>query len=156
MPALIIDRKAQRRIDDLVARARTGPVPLEKVREGSVDTPVAVLRLRDRKPGFERPPSDHVILGDYRAAYSVEEQPGGLCSHLSVSVRGRKGELPTPLAVKMIAGAFGVPYPADAAWTEEFDPGEYAINLLSLLRGESDDDDRGADADAAGGVPGKA
>lgn len=33
---------------------------------------------------------------------------------------------------KMIAEEFGVPFPADKMWMEEFDPGEYAINLISL------------------------
>ena len=32
----------------------------------------------------------------------------------------------------MIAEEFGVPFPADKMWMEEFDPGEFAINLVSL------------------------
>jgi hypothetical protein len=32
----------------------------------------------------------------------------------------------------MICREFGVPYPGDRMWLEEFDPGEFAINLLSL------------------------
>jgi hypothetical protein len=85
--------------------------------------------------GFERPPSQHILLpGGYRASYSVEQQPPGLCSHLSVSVFGRakKGACPSPEAVQMIAEEFGVPFPADKMWMEEFDPGEFAINLVSL------------------------
>ena len=57
-----------------------------------------------------------------------------MCSHLSVSVFGRakKGACPSPEAVQMIAEEFGVPFPADRMWMEEFDPGEFAINLVSL------------------------
>jgi hypothetical protein len=40
--------------------------------------------------------------------------------------------MPSLEAVKMIAEEFGVPFPPDKGWTEEFDPGEYAVNLLSL------------------------
>jgi hypothetical protein len=35
-------------------------------------------------------------------------------------------------AVEAIAKEFGVSYPADKMWLEEFDPGEYAINLVSI------------------------
>jgi hypothetical protein len=98
------------------------------------------MALADRKPGFERPESQHVIFpGGYRAALSFEQQPPGLCSHLSISVFGRStpGMAPSPAAVAMICEAFGVPFPADKTWVEEFDPGEYAINLLSVMQGDS-------------------
>ena len=77
--------------------------------------PSSVLKLEDRKPGFERLPSQHIILrGGYRCAYSVEQQPAGMCSHLSISVEGRakKGQMPSVPAVQMIAEEFGVPFPA--------------------------------------------
>jgi hypothetical protein len=135
MPVLLIGETEIKRISEIVADAKAHPVTLETVRAGAVSDR-AVVMLEDRKPELVRPASQHMIFpGGYRAAFSIEEQPLGLCTHLSVSVmnRSKKGAMPSPEAVKMIADAFGVPFP-DAAhvWMEEFDPGEYAINIVSL------------------------
>jgi hypothetical protein len=70
--------------------------------------------------------------GGFHAAFSIEQQPAGFCSHLSISVE-RKGKMPSLEAVQMIAEEFGVPFPPDKAWNEEFEPGQYAVNLLSLM-----------------------
>ena len=53
---------------------------------------------------------------------------------MSVSVFGRprRGMMPSLEAVQMIAEEFGVPFPPDKVWNEEFDPGEFAVNLVSL------------------------
>jgi len=120
------------RIAEMIAYAKAHPVTFD-IRNVSADT--KLLKLEDRPPGLERPPSQHVVLpGGYRCAFSVEQQPAGFCSHLSISVEGRsrKGMMPSLEAVQMIAQEFGVPFPPDKGWTEEFDPGEYAVNLLSL------------------------
>jgi hypothetical protein len=130
----MIGATEREKIAKMVAHAKAHPVLFDKVRDAAVgDQPVLVLQ--DRKPGTIRPPSQHIIFpGGYRAAFSIEQQPPGLCTHLSISVEGRskKGMMPSEPAVQMIAEAFGVPYPADKMWIEEFDPGEYAINLVSL------------------------
>jgi hypothetical protein len=135
MAVLMIGATEREKIAKIVERAKRRPVLLEQVRQGIADD-TSVLHLKDRKPGFVRPPSDHVSFpGGYRAAYSVEEQPPGLCSHLSISVEGRskKGMMPSPEAAAAIAQEFGVPFPPDKSWIEEFEPGEYAINLVSLI-----------------------
>lgn len=134
MSVLIIGATERARIAEIVADARAHPVTFDTVRQGIVDdTPV--LQLKDRVPGIERPPSAHMMFpGGYRAAFSIEQQPAGLCTHLSISVEGRprKGMMPSLEAVQAIAAAFGVPWPPDKGWSEEFEPGEYAVNLLSL------------------------
>jgi hypothetical protein len=134
MAILLIGTMERQKIADVIAYAKAHPVLFSDMRGGIVaDTPM--LKLKDRKPGYERPPSQHVIFpGGFRAAFSIEQQPPGLCTHLSVSVLGRakRGAMPSPDAVKMIAEEFGVPYPADKMWLEEFDPGEFAVNLVSL------------------------
>jgi hypothetical protein len=134
MPVLIIGETEREQIANIVAYARAHPLTFDTLRNGIVpDT--ERLALKDRKPGYERPPSQHVVFpGGFRAAFSIEAQPAGLCSHLSISVIGhsKKGACPNPAAVEMIAQEFGVPYPADKAWLEEYDPGEFAINLVSL------------------------
>jgi hypothetical protein len=134
MPVLMISATERAKIAEMIADAKAHPVLLDTLRQGAVADKDMVM-LEDRRPGFERPPAQHVLLpGGYHAAFSVEQQPPGLCSHLSVSVVGRakKGMMPSPQAVAMIAEEFGVPFPADKMWTEEFEPGEFAINLMSL------------------------
>jgi hypothetical protein len=134
MAMLLIGEAEQKRIAEMIIDARAHPIPLEVVRAGAApDKPV--IKLEERKPGLERPPSQHMIFpGGFRAALSVEEQPGGLYSHLSISViRDQPGAVPSWQAVSMIAQAFNVPFPADRMWMEEFDPGEFAVNLLSLF-----------------------
>jgi len=133
MSVLMIGAAEREQIAAIIAEAKAHPVPLSKIREGILDD-TDVLKFEDRKT-FGRPPSHHVLFpGNFRAAYSCEEQPAGFCSHLSVSVEGRsrKGMMPHPEAVRMIAEEFGVPFPPDNSWIEEFAPGEFAINLLSL------------------------
>lgn len=134
MAVLMIGATEREQIAKMIAHAKAHPVLFEKMRDGIVDER-AVLELKDRKPGHERPPSAHIVFpGGFRAAFSIEQQPPGLCTHLSISVEGRtkKGMMPAEPAVQMIAEEFGVAYPADKMWIEEFDPGEYAINLVSL------------------------
>lgn len=134
MSILIIGATERKRIAEIIARAKAHPVTFETIRKGIVDD-TDVLQLKDRVPGIERPPSAHMTFpGGYRAAFSIEQQPAGLCTHLSISVEGRsrKGMLPSLEAVQAICEEFGVPFPPDKAWNEEFEPGEYAVNLLSL------------------------
>jgi hypothetical protein len=140
MPVLIIGETERARIAEVIAYAKAHPLSFETLRKSAVDNKDTVM-LQDRQPGHERPASQDVIFpGGYRAAYSVEDQPAGWCSHLSVSVFGRakKGQMPSPQAVAMIAEAFGVPFPPDRGWSEEFDPGEFAVNLLSLYAPKSE------------------
>src|SRR5882672_2893933 len=118
MAVLIIGATERERIAEMIAYAKAHPLSFDVMRKSMVaDT--KMLKLQDRLPGHERPPSQHIEFpGGYRAAYSVEAQPAGYCSHLSVSVFGRprKGAMPSEQAVKMICEEFGVPYPADKMW----------------------------------------
>src|ERR1700741_2098011 len=135
----MIGAAERKRIEEVVARARKKPLPLSIFRLGL--TGKDRLTLEDREafkrisPDFIQPPSSFVNFpAGYSAAFSFEEQPAGICSHLSVSVRGRekKGMMPSVDAVQMIAQAFGVPFPPGSMWIEEFEPGEFAVNLLSV------------------------
>jgi hypothetical protein len=132
---LIIGPEEQRKIERVIAYAKAHPVLFDQIREGVVDHKI-VLKLKDRKPTMPRPQSAGVLFpGGFRAAYSIEQQPPGLCAHLSIGVEGRpvKGAMPSEPAVMMIAQAFGVKYPGDRMWIEEFEPGEYAINIVMLI-----------------------
>lgn len=135
MPILYIGDDERRKIERIIAFAQGHPVLFDQIRKGVVDAKI-VLELKDRVPDTVRPQSAGMMFpGGFRAAYSIEQQPAGMCAHLSVSVEGRptKGAMPGEPAVIMIAGAFGMRYPADKMWIEEFEPGEYAVNLVSLI-----------------------
>lgn len=132
MSVLMIGAPERDKIAAIIAYAKAHPVPLDKVRDSAVfDKPV--LTLADRKPGTERPASQHVVFpGGFRAAFSIEQQPAGLCSHLSISV-DREGQIPSKAAVEMIAKEFAVPTQGNVVtWLEEFEPGQFAINLVAL------------------------
>jgi hypothetical protein len=135
MAVLMIGAVEREEIAKIIAYAKAHPVLFELIRQGVMDD-TAVLELKDRKrTDTVRPASAHIMFpGGFHAAFSIEQQPLGLCSHLSISVEGRakKDAMPSPEAVQMIAEEFGVPFPADKMWMEEFDPGEFAINLVSL------------------------
>lgn len=135
MSILIITDADEEKVHRMVEDAKAKPVPLEILKRARIDNPrTPVVTLDQRPPDFQRPRSrDITFMGGFRAAISFEEQPSGLCSHLSVSVEGRarQGMMPNEPAISMIAKTFGVPYPADKMWIEEYEPGEFAINLLS-------------------------
>jgi len=131
MSVLIIDRRSRHRIAELIKRARRRPVPLELTMQGSADAS-PTLMLKDRK---QRPPSDHMMLGSYRVAFSFEHQPDGLMRHLSISAP-KVGTVPNEIALKMIAEEFGFtefPPTFGRVWLEEFDPGHMAVNIVQLV-----------------------
>jgi len=136
MTTLIIGPDEHKRIAEIIAEAKAHPIPLSVLRHGLMDdTDMLTLEQRRKmRPDFVRPISASMIFpGGYRAAFSIEEQPSGFCTHLSISIDGHhKGKAPSPAAVEMIARAFGVPFPPHKGWMEEYQPGEYAINLVSL------------------------
>lgn len=133
MGALIVTPEIKAEIAEKIALARKNPVPVELLQAGAVGGPT--ITLKDRKPGIERPPSQHVILGTYRAAISFEQQPVGLCRHLSISAL-KPGTLPHRVVLEEIAALFGIdgsrPPLAGHIWFEEFDPGHYAVNFLQI------------------------
>jgi hypothetical protein len=135
MGALVISNEVKARVAAAIARARAKPLPLEMIeRATTVATQGMVLKLEDRQPGLERPPSEHVMMGSYRAAVSFEQQPAGLCIHLSIST-AKPGQVPGREVCEIIAELYGV-YPPDAEriWLEEFDPEHYAVNFLLLCK----------------------
>lgn len=133
MSVVAIGPAEQRQIAALIGRAKARPVPLAVVKANSARAAQHELRLADRKEAVVRPPEDHVMLGNVRVAFSVEEQPIGMCAHLSASVR-KAGKLPAVEAVQFIAEAFGFTGMIEGgdaiAWLEEFDPGHQAVNVL--------------------------
>jgi hypothetical protein len=137
MSVLIIGATERDQIAKMKAEALKNPVPLALIMQASMvaGSQHRTVKLTDRDPKLVRPESQHIVFpgGSIRAAFSFEEQPAGLFSHLSISLmRGRPGQTPAPAVVEMICEEFGVPFPPDRGWLEEYEPGYYAVNLVSL------------------------
>jgi hypothetical protein len=131
MSVVIIGPEEQAEINRIVAEARVNFIPLEALKESALPDK-SVVTLKDRKSVPMRPDNRHIMLGDTMAAFSFEQQPAGMCRHLSVSVRW-KGKLPHPEAVEMIAKAFGfTEFPTGITWLEEFEPGHHAVNVVQV------------------------
>jgi hypothetical protein len=139
---LLLDDATRRKIGAAVTAARARPVPWETFRNmvEAVPQDLAAIALKDRPPGFEPASRAQQVLipVGYRAAISFEDQPPGLCRHLSISVEGAKpGMTANVPAVLAIAEAFGFRVEEglagiDRVWIEEYEPGRWAINLLQL------------------------
>jgi hypothetical protein len=128
----IVGQAEREAIKNVLARARSKPVPRNLVEQGKLD-PGRVLKLADRPAGWERPASDHVMLGSYRVAVSFEDQPIGLCIHLSAS-SARPGFVPGQQVMDAILSEFGIEKTMiGMSWLEEFDPGHHAINVVALV-----------------------
>jgi hypothetical protein len=140
MSILVLGPEEKRQIKALMERAAANPVRWATIKDAALKIAERDdkrdLPLADRPPGIERPPSDHLMLGTVRVAYSVEEQPGGMCRHLSASV-GRPGYLPDVHVMTALCEAFGFanfPPLTGRVWTEEFDPGHRAVNVVELIQ----------------------
>jgi hypothetical protein len=130
----MITNEVRAEIARAIAEARKTPVPLDVVMALAMPDKAKIM-LADRPPGW-RPSSHHVeIPMGYRAAISFEEQPAGLVRHLSISVDGKPGACPNVLAVMALAAEFGLPGGLEdwKIWTEEFDPGHFAVNLIAVV-----------------------
>jgi hypothetical protein len=133
MGVLIIDDKVKLRVAEMIERARQHPVLLEQLKGGAINDDRHVITLADRKPGHERPPSQHLVLGTYRVAFSIEQQSIGMCRHLSISTM-RAGSVPNMPVVDEVTALFGFVEGAPTrTWLEEFDPGHHAVNVLQLI-----------------------
>lgn len=145
MRALLINDEIRAEVAALRKEARKNPVPLQWVLENSVDESKGrkhEFTLADRKPDFMRQCSLKMnIPNGYTVAYSYEEQPMGLCHHMSVSV-DTPGRLPAFQAVQEIAALFGITISEETKskltmWLEEFQPGHEAVNVVSLVEKEA-------------------
>jgi hypothetical protein len=133
--ALVIGDTERRQIREAVARAREHPLSLEEGTRLAVGTTGEVrdLRLEDRVGRVRSvEPQQVVVPFGYQCAVSFEEQPAGLCIHLSISVE-RAEYLPNPIAVKELVREFGIDLEQAHAWLEEYLPGQRAVNVVSIV-----------------------
>lgn len=135
--AIIVGPEEKAAIDGIVSRARLDPLPLELVLAMASKTKNTqtgdTLSLADRGDGLPaRPQPESITLGDFRVAFSFEQQPCGLVRHISISL-AEPGKLPHPDQVAFIVNFFQFDRPlGDRWWREEFAPGKWAINVVEL------------------------
>ncbi len=142
MSVLIIGMVEREAIKAAIARARERPIPLEHIAAARVEEGREGVKLSDRRPDAPRRlTSQQVIIPNgYRLAISWEEQPSGMCQHISVSCIGRADRVvPNEPAMAMIAQACGMQWPPgerSRIWLEEFEELDHtgtAINLVEVV-----------------------
>jgi hypothetical protein len=119
---LIIDEVAKAEVVRVVAFAKANVISRR--------------RLLAAMEGMEPPVGDeagHVcyLRDGYRVVFSFEDQPAGMCRHLSVSIPGTDGAWPNQDAVVVISAEFGfgkgTMYPV---WTEKE---VRAVNMVEIM-----------------------
>lgn len=117
-----------------MARAREKPTPLKLMeRMAYVNQGAKAFTLKDRKVewGWKAQYVEEVQLErGFTAVISFEEQPCGLCKHLSIGLDDTT-KLPHPEAVKMIAEEFGITA-IITGYIEEYKPDRFAVNIVAL------------------------
>jgi hypothetical protein len=145
MTVLIIGEVEKAAIKAAMKRARSRPIQIEAVAANAIpDQASDVVTLEDRlkapRGDFTRPISEQVNLPvEHRLAISYEEQPVGLCLHISMSI-DKPNRVPHPAAMATVAQACGIDIealPPGRTWVEEFtidgQPGGRAVNMLFLV-----------------------
>jgi len=139
---LIIGEAEQTALREAMARARKKPVPLAELMPHikASDQATDVVTLAERKSVPPRRDPEMVLIPfGYRVAISFEEQPVGMCLHLSMSSERRPGMLPRPEAVGMVLDALGINSKdlPGRAWIEEYErDGKqcgYAANVVVVM-----------------------
>jgi hypothetical protein len=137
---LFIGPDEQAALNAAVERARAKPLTIHQVMQGAKGmdqlTDVVTLAERKGKPAPRYAQQVELPVG-YRVSISVEEQPAGMCLHLSMS-SSAPGKVPHPDAVRMVLEVIGIerglPY---RTWIEEFlidgKPGGHAVNVVVVM-----------------------
>lgn len=142
MSVLVINDAVRLAIAELIDRARRKPFLWGKLPVFGDEK--LHLKLEDRPTGFDRSAfrPEHLMIGSYMCAFSIEQQPAGFVRHLSVSV-ARKGKLPNFPAMQMLSELFGFdefPPTKGRLWVEEFEPGHEAINVAEVISEQRSND----------------
>jgi hypothetical protein len=135
---LLIGVKEADALREAMQRARARPVPMREILRVAavIDQGTDCLTLAERNAAKPYRPGVQMVelpVG-YRVNISFEEQPAGMCLHLSMSTSA-KGKVPGPEAVGMVLGTLGLgDLTPDRIWLEEFEidgkPGGQAVNAL--------------------------
>lgn len=136
---LLIGEQEQTLLREAMERARKKPMPLAMVMQNAtqIDQNTNVLTLEERRAIPKRDPEVVMIPFGYRVSISWEEQPAGMCLHLSMS-SSAPGMVPHPEAIAMVLDALGIKTPfAGRTWIEEFlEDGKkkgHAVNVAVVM-----------------------
>ncbi len=129
---LIIDERARRRLADLRARAMASPLDVLQIMR-DVKTPAGkahhLAKMEKQTVRIDGP-------WPFFVTFSVETgHRAGTCRHMSMSVF-RKGRVPSPEAVWMVAaemGFVGSLEACDGVWTENLSDGGVAVNIVQAV-----------------------
>jgi hypothetical protein len=100
MQALVISARERAAIAELVAKAPLNVTPLEQMKLAHA--------FRERSGTIFNPLNEDATIDipfGFAVTYTHEQQPGGVCRHMSVSLAGGKG--PGPYAVAQLMEEFG-------------------------------------------------
>lgn len=127
---LIIGDEAKAKIAKVRAYAEQNVISLNEV--------IRLLGQTERAVGDDERRVCHLEVG-FRVVFSLEEQPSGLCRHLSVSVTGDK--YPNEHAVELLAREFGFEQPKEQwlTWLEEH---VRAVNVVELANPTTKHEDK--------------
>lgn len=134
MALLVIgpDQKAQ--IAALIAVAEANPVSLETVKRL-----VAAMEAGEELPAGLNDGMTIVIPHGYEVTYTHEEQPGGMCRHMSVAVirPDNPNAMPSQAAMAAIMVGFGFVNDLRGCkiWVEEHPEKRTSINVLEPVTG---------------------
>lgn len=98
MQALLINNKVRARIKEVVDWSLANIYALDQVK-GMRDGTLPI-------PGNRAEQICNIPYG-YRVVFSVENHPGGVMKHMSVSIAGERGTLPSMESVQLIMDEFG-------------------------------------------------
>ena len=139
MSALSIGPEETAQIGALVKKAFDQPVTLEMLlRQIAAAQSVSDHTTRDKEVNAFYDQFSIAIPFGYKAVFTVEQQPTGMCRHLSFS-SGVEGKVPNTIAVEMLMKEFGFKGTLDQCqvWPEEFGQRRIAINVLEPIEGEA-------------------
>jgi hypothetical protein len=139
---LRIGQEEIKALKSAMERARAKPVTIKEIMRVArlVDQSTNTLTLvdRERSPPPERFAQQVELPVGYRVSISFEEQPAGMCLHVSMSI-GAQGKVPGPEAVSLVMEAIGVENALHngRVWIEDFlihgKPGGKAVNVVVLM-----------------------
>lgn len=144
--SLVIDAEARQKARWIIDHAKTYPITFQDILDMRAkrklpigNDPKFVLEL----PIVARLPGGQQEVWGFQVVYSRDQQPGGMCHHLSVSSY-RKDRHITPAALQMIFELFDIRQnlmEAVATWNEEPAPdheGGPIKDVLFLVKPEED------------------
>src|ERR1700751_5180178 len=130
MSVLVFSDKIREDIAQAITKALANPVPWEALQSVATLTPKNNMEYdeeRQKKADeiYRLYPSQSLMLGNVRVAFSFEYQPTGLYRHISFSIH-RKGKVLDFLPSQELVKAFGFtglpPSNPHSVWTEEYEP----------------------------------